>query len=525
MVTSQPIAKFAVVSAVSLTMDLINSERASPFQSQNDHASGESQENTLSLTQKQERLKHIEHEIEHLIEMKREIEGDHIRLGVAYAHRNHATRLPNEVLSRVFVLIAQDHGSVDFPIRKKDIPPQFALSHVCSYWRSVALRTSELWSNTFLQYSPDRNIIRIHQRWLLRAGTFPVTLTINFNKSLNGYQIADALRSILPPLEVKRLYLDLTFQKFMELSTISETTFSGLVELELKLALCQSEVNTEIQDPHHLMARLRSVSFYSDKGCDLDLWLHKLSSSLPWSQLRSMDVNVIPSDLRIIVNILRQMPILQSLSLVVAEFHLNSSLEELTLPSLLDFSLEIQIDTDIGRMEIDEILRSFTCPCLTKFTLTSDWAGWTHKTFGILTQQYNMQNLQEVKFVGGFALALSISSILRNAPMLRSLSVRRNGILDDQAIAGISDGTLGRCLQRLEISTGSDLGEVLDMAAARKKKVDEMIKNGCGWKEEITLLNEIDFVNDSDCKLKCDDEEVWALEEAGITISQYDANV
>jgi hypothetical protein len=487
-------------------MDLINSERSSPFYSQNDHASGESQENTL--TQKQERLNHIEREMEHLVEMK---------------SRNHATRLPNEVLSRVFILIAQDHGFVDFPIRKENIPPQLALSHVCSYWRSVAFRTSELWSNTSLQYSPNRNIIRIHQRWLLRAGTFPVTLSIQFDKSLDGNKIADALRSILPPLEVKRLYLDLTFQKFMELSTISETTFSGLMELELELALCQAEVNIEIQDPHHLLTQLRSVSFYSDEGCDLDLWLHKLSPSLPWSQLRAMDVNVTPSDLRIIINILRQMPTLKSLSLVV---HLNSGLEELSLPSLLDFSLEIQIGTDtIGRMEVDEILRSFTCPCLTKFTLTSDRAGWTRKTFGILTQHYNMQNLQEVEFLGGFALALSISSILRNAPMLRSLSVRRNGILDDQAIAGISDGTLGRCLQTLKISAGSDLGEVLDMVAARKKKVDEMIKNGCGWKEEITLLKEIDLVNDSDFKLKCDDEKLWALEEAGITVSQYDANV
>jgi hypothetical protein len=130
-----------------------------------------------------------------------------------------------------------------------------------------------------------------------------------------------------------------------------------------------------------------------------------------------------------------------------------------------------------------------------------------------------MQSIREVEFVGDFALALSISSILRNAPMLRSLSIRRNAILDDQAIAGISDGTLGRCLQRLEISAANDLGEVLDMVAARKKKVDETIKNGCSWKEEIALLKEIKFFYDFEFKFKYDDELLGALREAGIIIT------
>lgn len=165
-------------------MDSIDSGPASPFHLQNDHASDELQENTLGImTQKRERLNRIERKIEHLVQVKGEIAGDLIRLGVAHAHRNHANRLPNEVLSRIFILIARERGPVDFPFRKRNIPPQLNLSHVCSHWRSVALRTSELWSNTSFYGSLDSSNIRIHQRWLLRAGTFPVTLSIPFDAS------------------------------------------------------------------------------------------------------------------------------------------------------------------------------------------------------------------------------------------------------------------------------------------------------------------------------------------------------
>ena len=500
-------------------MGLINSSgRASPFYAQNDdHAnlSDVSHEDTLAdiMTQRRERLNHIESKIEYLVEMKREIEEDLIRLGED-AHYNHANQLPNEVLSRVFILVARDHGPVDFPISK--VPPQLALSHVCSHWRSVALRTSELWGNTTLYCSAqDRDIIRIHQRWLLRAGTFPVTLSIIFTAFLDSNDIANLLRRILSPLEVKRLSLVLAFQKFMQLSTISETTFSNLMELDLYLALGQTEVNTEMNDPHHLMARLHSVTFYGDDDTELDIWFNKLSPTLPWSQLRSITVDGAPfSNLRVIVNILRQIPMLQSLSITIAEV---SSIEELTLPYLLDFSL------NICTVDLDRILRGFTCPRLAKFSLiVSDIGYTTRKTFDILMQQYNMQNLREITFLGSFTLALSISSILRNAPMLRSLTARRDAVMDDQAITGISDGTLGRCLQRLEISAAGDLWEVLDMVAARKKKVDETIKNGCSWKDEISLLKEIVFVEDfgfQKSQFKWDKEKLRALKEAGITIT------
>ena len=50
--------------------------------------------------------------------------------------------LPNDILARIFVLVAQDYGAVAFPMFKTENLPQLAVSHACSHWHIVALRTS-----------------------------------------------------------------------------------------------------------------------------------------------------------------------------------------------------------------------------------------------------------------------------------------------------------------------------------------------------------------------------------------------
>lgn len=98
-------------------------------------------------------------------------------LGVSLAPHDHSL-LPNEVLGHIFILLALSHGTVQFPIQKNDGPPQLVISHsVCSHW--VALCTTELWSDARL-FCPtdDSHFIGLHQEWLIRAGTLPVTLSI-----------------------------------------------------------------------------------------------------------------------------------------------------------------------------------------------------------------------------------------------------------------------------------------------------------------------------------------------------------
>jgi hypothetical protein len=57
---------------------------------------------------------------------------------------------------------------------------------------------------------------------------------------------------------------------------------------------------------------------------------------------------------------------------------------------------------------------------------------------------------------------------------------------------------------------------VLDMVEARKKTVDELIKNGCSWREEITNLKDVVIHTNETKDYK---ERIIALEEAGIHIT------
>ena len=460
------------------------------------------------VIQKREAVERIEGEIAQLVENKTGLEDDLVRLGVALAHYNHSL-LPNEVLSDIFILLALGYGTVKFeiPIPKKSTPPQLVVSHVCSRWRRVALRTPELWSDTYLFLTNKRrggHHVRFHQRWVVRARTLPVTLSIAFGESLN-HELADALRNILLPIQVKRLSLCLTFEELMALSTLPEAALLGLSEFEVELSFPDFNMNVNMNDPHPLITRLRSLTFL---GPDAAVWIDRLLPCLPWSQLRSLKFQFHTKGLEdLIISILRQIPMLEALSLQIFDIGVW---EQVTMPSLRNLTIELDPEV-VNGTEVDNILGSFMCPSLTQFDLTV-YGNWTCETFEILKQQYNMQELREAIFFGAFALP--VSSFLRDAPMLRSLSLRRDAIMDEEALIGVSSGTLGRFLRRLETNI-HDVGEVLDMVEARKKMVDRLIKNDCSWRDTITSLKDV-VIHSTDRKDY--KERIFALEEAGIRI-------
>ena len=373
-----------------------------------------------------------------------QLEEDLIRFAAAHLPHKH-NLLPSEILGRIFILAAQDHGAVAFPLSKipSKSPPQLTVSQVCSHWRMVAFRTSELWSNTSLHYPEDENLstIHLHQRWLRRAGTIPVTLSMAFAESLNLPEIAWALERILFPLQVKRLLLNMNYEQFVALWDLSDAVLSHVQGVELDLTVREGEGSMDISSPHHLLTRLRSVKL---RGDDMARCLDKLSLILPWSQLRCLEYHVDIEGLQPVVDVLRQIPMLQRLVLTTLETDIAP--KEPTMPSLQEFYLEI-CDEMVDGMELEKILRGFTFPSLIKFGLSIN-AYWTSEIFEILKRQYNLQLLQWVGFLGGFILP--VSSVLYNSPMLRSLHLERDAIFDDEAIAGISNGTLGQFLKMLK---------------------------------------------------------------------------
>ena len=422
--------------------------------------------------------------------------------------------LPNEILCHIFVLAVEDCGPVAFPMGKKRPPLQLTISHVCSHWRKVALRTSELWSTTRLTCSKLTNcklerVISLHQQWLMRARRIPVSLSIDFKEyeGSDGNEITNTLQRILLPFQVKKLHLAVTQKKFMELSSFPENMVSDLTELSLDLTIRDDDI-ASISDSHPFIPRLRSVAF----RCDglLDTWLDGNFQSFPWSRLRALEFDDVGVENlnAASIKILHQIPTLHMLKLRVCDCHADS-LEDLTMPSLRDFNLKVN-----GRdgPELDRILASFTCPSLTKFTLHTSH-DWTAGTFGILKHRYNMLGLQEMALYCN--AKLPVSSVLQNAPFLRSISIGRNFTFDDKAIIGISNAELARFLKRLEIRCTCDGGEMLGMVKARKETVDGLIKNGCSWRDEPTILKDIVL----HCKArKVHKKQINLLKKAGISV-------
>ena len=472
------------------------------------------------MDERKEALGLIKRKMKQLEEEAEAMEGDIVRFGAALLPQKH-NLLPVEILSRIFTLVAQDYGTVAFPIFRNLFGrrlPQLTVSHVCSHWRMVAFRTSELWSNTSLHYPKDSDDlwhVHIHQRWLMRAGTFPVTLSITFDEYWLTRQIACALKKILLPFHVKRLHLHITYEQFMALSTFSETPLSRVTEVGLTLTIQGGDRFIDMSSTHHFVTRLRSVTVEGDSE-EIPFCLNKLSPSLPWSQLQCLQICTEIEDLHPIVGVLRQMPMLRNLRLRIPRTQVNAPEDVTTVSSLQDFTLIEADDEEVdSTVDLDKILRSFAFPSLLKLRLHTD-GFWTAETFEIIKRQYNFQCLQDVVFMGGFALPLS--SVLCKLPMLRSLSFDRDAIFDDEAIMGISNGTLGQYLKTLDIITAydRDAEEVIGMVEARKKTVDALIENGCTWQEEIALLNYISI-----CGVYNEDKyvgRVEALEAAGIKV-------
>ena len=474
------------------------------------------------IIQKREALEQVKGEPAgaQLLKETESIKEDLIRFETALSPHK---LLPNEILGEIFILLALDYGPVELPIRENETPPQLALSHVCSRWRTVALCIPELWNN-IMTCVPDsigdededvvleslNRSVQLSQQWILRAGDIPVALSLNLRRPCDG-----VLEGILSPIKVKKLHLDLVgHDQFPELCRLPDTAFPNLEELSLTFPLYYYDCN--FNKP--FFTRLQSVTF---SDVDRDGYRHDLPGllerlSLPWHQLQrfgllfDVDSSLLPT---IITNLLRQMLNLRQFVCKAIQAYQSCPLPTLSLPNLQNLTLSIR-----GHLkQCNDVLCSFACPALTRFVL--DTRVWTPRTFKAIKRQYNLERLQEYVLIIDVyrvtSASLLASSILENAPMLRALQLPRCAIMDFEAIEGLSNGTLGRYLRKLHLDHFSDsTTKIVKMAEKRKEVVDELIKDGCSWRENITILREI-TIRGSD---KDDDDRVTALREAGITI-------
>ncbi|KAK2462354.1 hypothetical protein APHAL10511_005660 [Amanita phalloides] len=472
--------------------------------------------------QKQKTLRHIKSDIEQLQMEQKAIEMDLIPYINAFSPQN---RIPDDVLSEIFILAIEPYGTVSIPFQKFRSPvPHLVLSHVCSRWRAVALQTSKLWNDVAVRFPdtpsriwlPPKSLVQL-DKWLMRAGPSPVRLSLCVDWSEESDdEVAHSIREIVSPFKFKKLDLCLTFSQFMVLlqNTTTLPLDSDIEKLTLKFTkICLMMIWTETFDmPHTTFSQLSSVAFLWHRGCS-GLMLEKLS--LPWSQLRYMDFGSCRLS-SVVINILQQAPMLEELGIDL-EFEDNSSIsscQALTMPCLQT------LNSDIVN---NEALQLFTCPVLTKLCLGHE-CPVTAEIYDIIKKQYNIKGLEEMPIFQ----VLPASSILKDAPLLQKLHLPESSIMDDEAITGIANGTLGCHLTDLWIDTSNvdDFDKVLEMVEARKRMVHGLLESGCIWRETITVLKHVEICNLNSLRSTflgkyrwVYKERICALKEAGITIT------
>ncbi|KAK2462362.1 hypothetical protein APHAL10511_005668 [Amanita phalloides] len=421
--------------------------------------------------------------------------------------------LQDDVLTYIFVLIAQDYGIVTFPLPMGQVPPQVVLSHVCSRWRVLALHTFELWNNIRLVSSCSNYVGRVPREWLLRTGSSIVFLTVDPINSTWDHDdtvgllddddtAAHSIQETVAPFETKRLHLHLTVGHLIELSRLYGAVLPDIEKL--RLDSIDEDVEKHFSDGAHFFTSLRSITFV-DSHFTKDPGVSFARFPFPWIQLRCLELYLPYMNLGPIIDMLSQVPMLRGLTLVTM-LRGTYPVAGFTMPYLRALHLEFG-----ATKHLDKVLPIFTCPVLTDLTLYAN-ARWTGETYNIIKRQYNIKGLEEIDFWG---CSLPVSSILMDAPTMRVLSLSDDVIMDKDAFMGISNGTLGRHLREFRIDVRGITDRIIEMVETRKRLADELIENGRNWREVITVLKEVKIYG------KCRPRHMArleALKAAGITI-------
>ncbi|KAI0790726.1 hypothetical protein C8Q75DRAFT_100873 [Abortiporus biennis] len=107
-------------------------------------------------------------------------------------------RLPDELLCRVFLLYADDHGVCKRNELSRYLPYGYLrIAQVCRYWRNIAMKCSRLWNCVHIG-SARHGEIGIGTEWMVelltRSGAAPLTVNARVSRMPEYEMLLMALR-------------------------------------------------------------------------------------------------------------------------------------------------------------------------------------------------------------------------------------------------------------------------------------------------------------------------------------------
>ncbi|KAJ7500624.1 hypothetical protein B0H11DRAFT_2275829 [Mycena galericulata] len=137
-----------------------------------------------------------------LIKQSMEVHGS---LRLRASGRSGIDRLPNELLSAIFIFAIEQHC---YDESDPSTTTPTTISHICHRWRQVALSTGSLWTNVVLTFPTSNEQLSRTLTWLGRSKTYPLDLLLDFrdpswdwDEDTHGFRWADmesVLRLLLP---------------------------------------------------------------------------------------------------------------------------------------------------------------------------------------------------------------------------------------------------------------------------------------------------------------------------------------
>ncbi|KDQ61995.1 hypothetical protein JAAARDRAFT_190695 [Jaapia argillacea MUCL 33604] len=142
-------------------------------------------------------------------------------------------RLPPEILSKIFTHTLSS-GFVHLSIHRLPV----LLTHVCSYWRQIALSTSTLWSSLIIDPHDDEELARIRpilDGFLVHSGTAPLSTCLILRNLLGGRDLVDSVVRHAPRWNSFSIHLglDVDWSPLEPLLQIGDGALNQLKEVRL----------------------------------------------------------------------------------------------------------------------------------------------------------------------------------------------------------------------------------------------------------------------------------------------------
>ncbi|KAJ7162935.1 hypothetical protein C8R46DRAFT_1221736 [Mycena filopes] len=320
-----------------------------------------------------------------------------LRSAIAPVHK-----LPAELLVEVFRYTCDD-PTFDHPSTIKKVQ---ALTHVCAYWRRVAITTPQLWTHfppIQLAKTPRDAFLAGLKEWLKRSAALPIDIYLAWrNAAVDSAAVMSAVITAAP--RWSSAYFNIP-----SLSVLSDFPPDRLEQLR-KLTVQSSDPSSAVTAAFSLAPILDEVSL---------TMVHIGQLRLPWSQLAHLSV---------VTNFSQECldTLLQCLNLVYLKVSIPA------WPELPDLS-EIR-PTILGRLEtLDIKFQHYTpgfvtplfvylaLPRLKHFSIYLDSAPWPATEFARF--QARASNMEHMNFYCRNLDSHELMAILRRAPTLLTLEL------------------------------------------------------------------------------------------------------